>query len=349
MGWADLLTTTDPELTLPWTGGRGLVGRGRKWKLSGPLPPELGWHRFSVDNGRRARWLGEGMADLDFAEGRRTVRGYLLGDRLVPDSSAVLPDVWRAFQQTEQVWLAEGGLDRFARVLTARSGGRLIYLRQEFPEGPELEVAEAWQDRKESVDDIAGVSPALQLAFLWLVHQRNLAAERRRILADLARRAEEDARRAALEAEREQRRREARAAAGERARERAELLERHRQSQQRRQDRRSTRRSTRRSAPAISGDIESVLSAALAATDSELLDFRPDYSAGQLIVQFRFRRRRFECVVNAQTLQIVDAGVCLTDESTGEKGDTRFTLESLPVVIGSAMDQGVLHVFRHVR
>ncbi|MFT5685935.1 MAG: hypothetical protein ACI8RZ_006890 [Myxococcota bacterium] len=346
MSWADLLTTTEAELTLPWTGGRSLVGTSRKWKLSGALPTELGWHRFSVDNGRKARWLGEGMLDLDFADGRRTVRGYLLGDRLVPDGSAVRPDVWRAFQQTEQVWLVEGGLDRFARVLTARCGGRLVYLQQEFPEGPELEVIEAWQDRRENIDHIPGVTPALQLAFLWLVHQRNLAAERRRIQADLARRAEEDARRAAEAAVREQRRREAAVVAGERAQERAELLERHRLSQQRRQ---SSRRSRQRSAPAVSGDIEAVLEAALAATDSELLDFRPDYNAGQLIVQFRFRRRRFECVVNAQTLQIVDSGICLTDDSTGEKGDTRFTLESLPVVISSAMDQGVLHVYRHVR
>ena len=37
----------------------------------------------------------------------------------------------------------------------------------------------------------------------------------------------------------------------------------------------------------------------------------------------------------------------LTDESTGEKGDTRFTLESLPTVVQQAMDEGILVVYRH--
>jgi hypothetical protein len=338
MGWADLLSV-DAEVTLPWIGGHSIVGRGRKWKLSGTLPPELGWHRFSVDGGRRARWLGEGMPDPDFAEGRATVRGYLLGDRMVPDGSAVRPDPWRAFEQTEQVWLVEGGLERFARILAVRSDGRLIYLRQEFPAGPELEVIEAWQDRRESIDHIPGVTPALQLAFQWLLHQRNLAAERIRIQELLAQRAAEEAARA-------ERRRQAIAAADAAARQRAEILARHRQTRPSRPPR--SARPPRAAARRTTG-MESVLEAALSVSGSELLDYRPDYNADQLIVQFRFRRRRFECVVNSQTLQIVDAGICLRDSATGERGDTRFTLESLPAVIGAAMDQGVLHVFRHVR
>ena len=188
MGWADLLSTQTEQL-LPWTGGRSLVGRRRKWKLSGALPDEVGWHRFAVDGSRRARWLGEGTVDPDFAQGRKTVRGYLIGDRLIPDGCAVRPDVRQALEQTEPVWLVERGLDRFARVLTVRSGGRLIYLQQEFPQGPELEVIEAWQDRAESVAHIPGVPPALELAFLWLVWQRRLAAEaqqRREAAARLA-------------------------------------------------------------------------------------------------------------------------------------------------------------------
>ncbi len=48
------------------------------------------------------------------------------------------------------------------------------------------------------------------------------------------------------------------------------------------------------------------------------------------------------------TLRIVDAGICLVDYRTREKGDTRFTLESLPDVIREAIRNRVLHVFRHV-
>lgn len=42
------------------------------------------------------------------------------------------------------------------------------------------------------------------------------------------------------------------------------------------------------------------------------------------------------------TLHIIDSGICLTGN------DFLFTLESLPPTIGEAIDEGVLHVFRHV-
>ena len=49
----------------------------------------------------------------------------------------------------------------------------------------------------------------------------------------------------------------------------------------------------------------------------------------------------------------VDAGICLTahyddpDFESGTRGDTLFTLESLPPVIREANGDGVLVVFRH--
>jgi hypothetical protein len=45
---------------------------------------------------------------------------------------------------------------------------------------------------------------------------------------------------------------------------------------------------------------------------------------------------------------VVDSGICLQDHRTGVKGDTRFTLESLPTVIGEAIRTGKLVVYRHV-
>ena len=66
-----------------------------------------------------------------------------------------------------------------------------------------------------------------------------------------------------------------------------------------------------------------------------------------MIVRFRVDRQRYTCTCDERTLQIIDSGICLIDHDTGEKGDTFFTLESLPGVIQQAQREGVLHVFRH--
>jgi hypothetical protein len=93
-------------------------------------------------------------------------------------------------------------------------------------------------------------------------------------------------------------------------------------------------------------DFEAAARAALAVTGAELLEERPGFQRGEHVVRFRFRRQRFECVCD-EALRIVDSGICLVDHATGERGDTRFTLESLPAVIGQAMDEGRLVRFRH--
>ena len=95
-------------------------------------------------------------------------------------------------------------------------------------------------------------------------------------------------------------------------------------------------------------DFGTAAKTALAVSGAELLDHRDNVRRGEKVVQFRFKRRRFECVVHAESLRIVDAGVCLINHATGERGDDRFTLESLPAVIDEAMRRGVLHVFRRV-
>jgi hypothetical protein len=66
------------------------------------------------------------------------------------------------------------------------------------------------------------------------------------------------------------------------------------------------------------------------------------------VVQFRFQGQAFECVVEADTLRIVDSGICLVDHGTGERGDNYFTLESLPAVIEQANREQRLVIFRHV-
>jgi len=305
VGWRDLLQQ-DEVITVPWTGGRDLRRGSRSFQIHGALPPEHGFHEFAVSGGRRATWKGPSpmTADQWFEEKTPMIRGYLLGDRLAPDGVGVVPDLARLIDQTELVHLVEPGLDRYARIAAARAeDGRLIYVRQEFPLGPEDEVRAAYMDRKPSIDDVPGVPPALDLLFRLESWQREEVVRRRAELERLRLQQEEE--------------------------ERMEKL--------RRQDRRQLARQS-------FGD---AARAALAVTGAELLDERPAYQRGEHVVQFRFRGRRFECVADEQ-LRIIDSGICLIDHETGEKGDTRFTLESLPGVISEAMDQGVLVVFRHV-
>jgi hypothetical protein len=94
-------------------------------------------------------------------------------------------------------------------------------------------------------------------------------------------------------------------------------------------------------------DFAEAARAALAIGGAEYLDHRTARARGEMVVRFRFQGRRFECTTD-EGLHIVDAGICLTDHETGERGDGYFTLESLPSVIKEADEQGALVVFRHV-
>ena len=96
------------------------------------------------------------------------------------------------------------------------------------------------------------------------------------------------------------------------------------------------------------GDFELAARAALAFGGAQLLDVRDGYHPHERVVQFRFRRRRFECCVHCETLRVIDAGICLVDHATDERGDERFTLESLVPVIDEAIRTHQLVVFRHV-
>lgn len=85
--------------------------------------------------------------------------------------------------------------------------------------------------------------------------------------------------------------------------------------------------------------------AALAVGGAEYLDHRR--ARDEWVVTYRVDGQRLECVCD-DMLRIIDAGVCLTDHRSGERGDTYFTLESLPAVIRQAVAQRKLVIWRHV-
>ncbi|MFP2934552.1 hypothetical protein ACLESO_57485, partial [Pyxidicoccus sp. 3LG] len=64
-------------------------------------------------------------------------------------------------------------------------------------------------------------------------------------------------------------------------------------------------------------------------------------AGNRLEVTYAFMDERFISIVDAGSLQVVDAGVCLAG------ADSEVTLESLPSVIREAIDTGVLVITRH--
>jgi hypothetical protein len=241
-----------------------------------------------------------------------SVVGYLVGDRIVADAAAVDPDPTRVGTCSERVHLLEEGLDRFTRVRAARlfEDGPLIYFQQEMPLGPEDEVLQAFLERASSVDAVKGVSPALDAAFRMEV-RRCEEADRRRMELERLRKEEEAQRQL------EERRRALATQLGDGAKRRA----------------------------LARFDFEAAARAALLVGGAELLDAQ--LARGEWTVKYRLDGRRYACVCDGQ-MQIIDSGICLTDHTTGVKGDTWYTLESLPTVVRQADREGRLVVYRNV-
>jgi hypothetical protein len=308
MGWRDLLPTGDESLVAPWLDGRELQSGDRTWTIDGKLPREIGWYTFKI-NGRKAK-VG-GPSDPATETLKQVVHGYLVGDRIVLDDAHVDPNPAKIVGFSEPVALLDRGLDRFARIVAGRpyEDGPLIFVSQAFPLGCEDAVTRAFQNRAPSVEGIPNVPPALDAAFRMESWSR-ADTERRR--AEMERqRAEEKARRQ-LEERRRQLEEQVGTAAGRRALAQVDFAE--------------------------------GAKAALRVAGAEYLDHKKGYARGEMVVTFRFLRRVFVCSCDEKTLRIIDAGICLVDHRTGEKGDTRFTLESLPGVIGEAHRTGVLVV-----
>jgi hypothetical protein len=312
MGWRDLVEAEEQTIVVPWLGGRSLRFQSRLFIIKGRLPADIGWHSFKALN-KTAELIESVDQNPDVL--KHTQLGYLVGNRFIPDHSKWCDlEYGNISRNYTEVALIDEGLDRFSRVEVGKISpfGRLIFKGMAFPLGPEEEVLSAFLDRKDSTVNIKGVTPGLQAAFEAECKQRD-EIEQRRIELEILRQKEEE--RLALEQRREELTQSLGDGAGRRA---------------------------------MAGiDFQAAATAALSVGGAELLDVRNGHRSSEKIIRYRFEGRRFECVCDMQ-MRIIDAGVCLTDESTGEKGDTFFTLESLPGVIKQAIDLGVLVIFRHV-
>ncbi len=302
LDWETLLDD-QTTITAPWLGGRVLNSVERSFKITGTLPAEFGWYSWKTKN-KEAALVGE--SDPIFETFRRQKSGYLVGDRLFCEGNVVPRDVTTLHTAGERIFLIPPGLDRFSRISAGVIGisHKFVFMQQEFPQGPELDVLEAYLEEAQDIAHIKGVSPALALAFRLETYNR----------------AEAERRRAQLEAERVRR----------------ERIEQAQQLMGTAQGRRSL----------VAYDFKAAAEAALKVGNATYVDHRQGRNRNEWIVRYRVDTTRLECVCDSN-LRIIDAGVCLTDEHTGEKGDTYFTLESLPGVIKEAIDKDILVIYRH--
>lgn len=86
---------------------------------------------------------------------------------------------------------------------------------------------------------------------------------------------------------------------------------------------------------------EGRISLALSHTGAELISWRRN-GRRQAVVRYRVTGRRFECIIDTESLQIVDAGICLSGT------DEELNLSSLPSAVREAVESGRLHVYRNV-
>jgi hypothetical protein len=311
-GWQDLLQTADERITAPWLGGRNVHTRTRMLRIKGRAPRAHGWYSWKL-NARDVEDPKEVAPNHDLLVEKTCMTGYLVGDHFAPDTLHGRIDPAEITKTLERVYLIDDTIDRFSRVVVGRiwTAGQVIFKNLDAPLGPEPDVLQAFYDRAPSITHIKGVTPALESAFRLESYQRT---EAERIRAELERKLREEEERRAAEERRAVIATQLGTGAGRREMARIDFL--------------------------------TAARAALAVGGAELLDWRQGPTRREFVVTYRVDDERLQCVVD-ETMHVIDAGVCLTDHGTGRKGDTLFTLESLPAVIREAIREDKLVKWRH--
>jgi hypothetical protein len=338
--YRDLLGATDTRV-LPHLGGRRVEGP-RPIRLDAALAP--GWYAFSLQ-GRKVRGQEPADPDDELLEGLVAVRGHLVGETLALSDGTVRPlhlmPEWRP--------------ERFAPVVARVWADSLVFHSEAFEDEAESAVRDAL-DAADGLAGIKGVPSSLRAAFALEVLNRVSedmgvpfhAVEARGQLRKVAEEGDEAARawllavqeaRAAQRREEEQalrvaerqarRDRHAMAAAAERVRE----LERRGRRWQPFQAPRNRRRAQQ------VGQLENRIDQVLHAAGATLLEVRT-LGDGLVDVRWRLDDITLLTMVQQDTLQVVDSGVCLSGS------DDLVTLESLPGVIDEAVRTNVLFITR---
>ena len=312
------------HVVLAYLGGAHVFGKDRRMRLAAEERPAPGFHRFEVI-GRNARSLEAvdppDLGDLPKARGH-LVHGWLVSSASTLARLSLLPE-------DDPAPLS------IARARTWHSGD-LLFESLDF----DTEVEEAARLRLEqgaSLSDLKGVPATLRTAYgiaLAMAVSRRIgtpvavreAACHAAHIADLG---EAAAREVLVSIERE------RLAEQQRAWTRALEAGRPRGA-----IRAPSGARGRAVVPSVENAVERA-EAALDGANARMLAARRLGTQQQLEVAFEFMGERFISVVDAISLQVIDAGVCLAGE------DDLVTLESLPGVLREAIDGGLLVITRH--
>ncbi|EPX61638.1 hypothetical protein D187_010257 [Cystobacter fuscus DSM 2262] len=297
------------SVVLPYFGGAHVDQPSRRLRVS--TSPAPGWYRFEV-RGRTA--TARESAGPEGLDGLPRVRGHLWGTRLVHEGAVAEP----------VRLLPEDTPPRFAPLLARRwHDGGLVFETSEFESEAES-TARLRLERRETLTELKGVPASLRAAFGYaLLETRARALDIRFAPAEV---------RGVVRGVAEQ------GAAVAEARLRTLAFERSiHVTRARHPDSREERTHPARGREEEASRVERALSRA----GAWLLDSRR-LSGGQLEVTFDFMGERFQSIVEADTLRVVDAGLCLAG------ADALVTLESLPAVIREAIEEDVLVITRHV-
>jgi hypothetical protein len=329
----------EEERVLPYLGGAFLHAADRRLRLA-TEPKAPGWYRFRV-KGREATPLGP--ADPEGLEALPSVRGHLVGELLVREGSVA--ERLHFLPEEEPPRLTPARARRW-------HSGELLFDMLDFESEAE-EAARRALEEDTSLADVKGVPATLRSAFSYAV----LAAVSRRLAIPAAPRELQPHLGAVAEKGRAEAERALRALFAERilaARE-MEELNRRRQLEARAQQAvaaqaamapapahgpgapRRGRHGQAREEDAIARAELALEAAGARMRSARVLGNR------NLEVIFTFMEERFISVVNLDTLQVLDSGICLGHPPA----DELVTLESLPSVIKEAIDTGRLVILRH--
>jgi len=307
---------------LPYFGGPTVDAPSRRLRVSTPPPP--GWWRFELQ-GRTA--TPREPAEPEGLDGLPRVRGHLWGTRLVREGAVAEP----------VGLLPEEEPPRFSPLFARRwHDGTLVFEGLDF-EGEAEGHARLALEEGRTLAEVKAVPASLRAAFGYTVLEGTSRAlgipfspvEVRGQVLSVAEEGSSvaEVRLRALAAERE-----AHIRALEARRLRAETEARLEVELARV---RSRPRHQERQPEGLSR-----VERALESAGARLLDTRR-LVADRLEVTFGFMGERFISIVDARTLQVLDAGICLAG------ADREVTLESLPSVIREAIEDDVLVITRH--